>query len=53
MNSLQSRSTFLLRVLLVVSTLLLVIVARADVKLASPFTDHMVLQQGMPVPVWL
>src|SRR5438270_12746079 len=26
--------------------------ARADVTLASPFTDHMVLQQAMPVPVW-
>ncbi len=24
----------------------------ADVKLASPFGDHMVLQQGCPVPVW-
>ena len=24
----------------------------AEVKLASPFTDHMVLQRGMPVPVW-
>ncbi|HEX2855466.1 MAG TPA: sialate O-acetylesterase [Opitutaceae bacterium] len=25
---------------------------RAEVKLASPFTDHMVLQREMPVPVW-
>jgi sialate O-acetylesterase len=24
----------------------------AEVKLASPFTDHMVLQRGMKVPVW-
>ena len=24
----------------------------ADLKLASPFGDHMVLQQGRPVPVW-
>ena len=24
----------------------------AEVKLASPFTDHMVLQREMPVPVW-
>jgi sialate O-acetylesterase len=24
----------------------------ADVKLASPFTDHMVLQRELPVPVW-
>ncbi|HVS51324.1 MAG TPA: sialate O-acetylesterase [Opitutaceae bacterium] len=28
------------------------VVARADVKLASPFTDHMVLQRELPVPVW-
>jgi sialate O-acetylesterase len=27
-------------------------IAHADVKLASPFTDHMVLQSDMPVPVW-
>ncbi len=26
--------------------------ALATVKLASPFTDHMVLQRGQPVPVW-
>ncbi|HSV13938.1 MAG TPA: sialate O-acetylesterase, partial [Tepidisphaeraceae bacterium] len=26
--------------------------ARADVTPASPFTDHMVLQRDMPVPVW-
>lgn len=26
--------------------------ARADVTLASPFTDHMVLQRDLPVPVW-
>ena len=24
----------------------------ADLKLASPFSDHMVLQRGKPVPVW-
>lgn len=29
-----------------------VALARADVKLASPFTDHMVLQRDLPVPVW-
>ncbi len=28
------------------------VAARADVKLASPFTDHMVLQRELPVPVW-
>ncbi|CAA9444455.1 MAG: Sialic acid-specific 9-O-acetylesterase [uncultured Phycisphaerae bacterium] len=26
--------------------------ARADVKLAGVFTEHMVLQQGIPAPVW-
>lgn len=26
--------------------------ARADAKLALPFSDHMVLQRDMPVPVW-
>ncbi len=26
--------------------------ARAEVRLASPFTSHMVLQRGMKVPVW-
>ncbi len=29
-----------------------VVSALADVKLGSPFGDHMVLQQGVPVPVW-
>jgi sialate O-acetylesterase len=24
----------------------------AEVKLASPFTDHMVLQRELPVPIW-
>ncbi|MEY2787756.1 MAG: hypothetical protein RLZZ34_899, partial [Verrucomicrobiota bacterium] len=27
-------------------------IARADVSLHSLFTDHAVLQQGRPVPVW-
>ena len=27
-------------------------VAHADVKLAGVFTEHMVLQQGIPAPVW-
>ena len=31
---------------------LLVPSARAEVKLASPFTSHMVLQRDMKVPVW-
>ncbi len=30
----------------------LVAVATADIKLASPFTSHMVLQREMKVPVW-
>jgi sialate O-acetylesterase len=29
-----------------------VVTLRAEVKLASPFTDHMVLQRDMKVPVW-
>lgn len=28
------------------------LVASAEVRLASPFTDHMVLQRELPVPVW-
>src|SRR2546430_13022350 len=27
-------------------------VARADVKLAALFSDHMVLQQDAPIPIW-
>jgi sialate O-acetylesterase len=26
--------------------------ARADVKPSALFSDHMVLQSGMPVPIW-
>ena len=29
-----------------------VLPALAAIKLASPFTDHMVLQRGQPVPIW-
>jgi sialate O-acetylesterase len=43
----KSRATLLLLVVLSAVRPLL-----ADVKLASPFTDHMVLQREMPVPVW-
>ena len=32
--------------------LLALCVARAEVELASPFTDHLVLQRDQPVPVW-
>jgi sialate O-acetylesterase len=41
-----------LRTLIAVAILIAVAPARADVKLASPFTSHMVLQCGMKVPVW-
>ena len=41
------------RVSLAVSSLLaLASLGRAELKLASPFTDHMVLQRELPVPVW-
>ncbi len=30
----------------------MVVSVHAEVKLAAPFGDHMVLQQGQPVPVW-
>jgi sialate O-acetylesterase len=33
-------------------SMLFAVAARADVKLASPFTSHMVLQREKPVPVW-
>lgn len=32
--------------------LLLAMAARADLALPGPFSDHMVLQQEMPVPIW-
>lgn len=41
-----------LSVLAAFSFAALVPFARADVKLPALFTDHMVLQQGMSVPVW-
>jgi len=33
-------------------SMLFAVAARANVKLASPFTSHMVLQCDMKVPVW-
>lgn len=33
-------------------TFFIVSALNAELKLASPFTDHMVLQRDMPVPVW-
>jgi sialate O-acetylesterase len=32
--------------------LLLTVVCQAELKLAPIFSDHMVLQQGIPVPIW-
>ena len=46
----KSRTSLLL--LALGSTALLVGTARAEIKLASPFTSHMVLQREMKVPVW-
>jgi sialate O-acetylesterase len=34
------------------ATLVVATALRAEVKLAGPFTDHMVLQRELPVPVW-
>ncbi len=36
----------------ILSCLLAAFTTRADVRLPSLFTDHMVLQQGKPIPVW-
>jgi sialate O-acetylesterase len=46
------RFTFRPGVLSAVAALLLLPCARADVKLPGLFSHNMVLQQGMPVPVW-
>ena len=46
-------SAHLLTVVLLLMTVLLSTASvRAEIKPASLFTDHMVLQRGMPVPVW-
>ncbi|WP_295652801.1 sialate O-acetylesterase, partial [uncultured Mucilaginibacter sp.] len=45
-------SNFIRKGVCALGCLFLVSVAFADIKLASPFTDHMVLQYDMPVPVW-
>ncbi len=42
----------LFRALALFAVVLAAPAARAEVKLASPFTDHMVLQRDMKVPVW-
>src|SRR5689334_13180094 len=36
----------------ILAALFLALSAQAEVKLASPFTDHMVLQRDVKVPVW-
>ena len=38
--------------LLVVGSLACGLIAQAEIRLPALFSDHMVLQQGMPVPVW-
>ena len=38
--------------IVLVTTVMAVLVAAADVKLAEPFSDGAVLQRGMHVPVW-
>ncbi len=43
---------FLLRTLLVAGTALGAVSLQAEVKVATPFTSHMVLQREMKVPVW-
>ena len=40
------------RLLALASVLALASFSEADVKLPAIFSDHMVLQQGMPLPVW-
>jgi sialate O-acetylesterase len=50
----MKRKSFLLhfRGLALVAGVMVAVAARGEVKLASPFTDHMVLQCDMKVPVW-
>ncbi|MDP4644970.1 MAG: sialate O-acetylesterase, partial [Opitutales bacterium] len=38
--------------LIAIASAFLTLALNAELKLASPFTDHMVLQRDMPVPVW-
>ncbi len=45
-------TTFWLPLALLVSAMICPIQARADVKLATLFSNHMVLQRDQPVPVW-
>lgn len=44
--------SILFRLLVISATAAALPVARADVSLASIFTDHAVLQRGKPVPIW-
>ncbi len=45
-------SRIFLKSLLIVGVALSAVTLRADVKLATPFSSHMVLQREMKVPVW-
>lgn len=54
-HSLYEVCTFMKRIFTFIATLLLLplsFVSAGDLKLAAVFSDHMVLQQGKPVPVW-
>jgi sialate O-acetylesterase len=46
------KSRLLLSVLAAAGNLLMPFAARAEVKLAALFSNHLVLQSGKPVPVW-
>src|SRR5215472_2678315 len=46
------QTTKLPRILVLFVAFIFVAAARADVKLPALFSDNMVLQQGMSVPVW-
>jgi sialate O-acetylesterase len=50
--NISSSKRILLQSLLVVGAALCAAPLRADIKLASPFTSHMVLQRDMSLPVW-
>src|ERR1041385_3244043 len=52
-NGRQPRTALLHTCLVVLTTLACVpLQVHADIKLAGIFGDNMVLQQGMPLPVW-
>ena len=51
-TAMKSFSTLQTRVISFLCVATFALAARADLKLAAPFRDHAVLQQGMPAPVW-